>query len=1086
MARGSAPLDGSMLPPSRIVSERQAGLPRRFMPESATGREVVALGEGLPAPHYPGRSVFFLSFAMAGLVPPFSIFFMDILEFYDLQMAHLTPNAIMTLAIFAHLCEMFIGVRPSLRLFRWFFTVQPVSPPTVVGGCYFQPRGQVLNRYIPCVLRKNAPPTSEPAVDLGDGYDAVLDRLAGLRSQGLTGAMVFGDYLRRRIAPLQRRARGAWEYTGPEDYMRTHQGRKWDWDPEDFRMVVQRVLNLSSVEASLIPQGVLPLCCDPERANILTIMQEVGASGERAPRGHDGAGGSRRGEQSTPGGGRASGPRDGGPEGSRPADAREKRKQEARSCRAPPPPARHPKSGGSEVEETATAEARRREADQREAADRLREAEEAAQEAVRVRQAEEAAREEARLRRAGESVREAEAARARQAACQAPDPTPPEATTTSEATHDEAAGAPLGPDPSGDAWDEPASGDAPESGTSIGGPSRAAPTPRRLSPLPSAAPLSAESLLQALAAANSTVLDGLSAQMEALQAERAELDAAWARVEEGRRSVEAMVEAGRKAHRRHASQLEARRRDLAEIAREVEEERETALIATAVLDEARDDLRLQYGSRAAELEEKLDAARGVLDAAAARERRAAENEAASRQREEALEARATALEERARALDAKERDLADREAAVAAREATLAAHEAACAEEESALRLREDELTERGRALEEAEAVAQRLADSLFLREVAREEQARRNLEGARAERAALDQWAAELEARAKELDARAHSGGAAAGQGDLAARLAAAEHTIAELQGALDLSAGEVEALRLASEVGPGMLRDAVSRLDRAGRQAGLWGRRYAKYAANQGGLAQRLSEMAGTLKRLPEELEETIKSSSRDLARGAVELVLARYQARDPDFSPWAALEEFPPGTEDGARAQVRDAADHIIHSFEGTAPRLAFALDSDEEGGDDGADDSDDKEGARGSEGRAPSSLFQIVEVVSAKLILISLGIHGDPRGPQGELRWEDRLRAVDEEERRFPGCSAWRGSVRPEHRWQLLDPRVAVLLEDVVGLGFEALEDFRVGALHLAVASGVGGGGEAELDAHVFAVVTEEFTSCHDRK
>nr|AAU10763.1 unknown protein [Oryza sativa Japonica Group] len=434
--------------------------------------------------------------------------------------------------------------------------------------------------------------------------------------------------------------------------------------------------------------------------------------------------------------------------------------------------------------------------------------------------------------------------------------------------------------------------------------------------------------------------------MEALQAERAELDAAWARVEEGRRSVEAMVEAGRKAHRRHVSQLEARRRDLAEIAREVEEERETALIATAVLDEARDDLRLQYGSRAAELEEKLDAARGVLDAAAARERRAAENEAASRQREEALEARATALEERARALDAKERDMADREAAVATREATLVAHEAACAEEESALRVREDALTERGRALEEAEAAAQRLADSLFLREAAREEQARRNLEGARAERAALDQRAAELEARAKELDARAHSGGAAAGHGDLAARLAAAEHTITELQGALDSSAGEVEALRLASEVGPGMLRDAVSRLDRAGRQAGLWGGRYAKYAANQGGLAQRLSELAGALERLPEELEETIKSSTRDLARGAVELVLASYQARDPDFSPWAAPEEFPPGTEDGARAQVRDAADHIVHSFEGTAPRLAFALDSDEEGGDDGADDSDDE--------------------------------------------------------------------------------------------------------------------------------------------
>ncbi|XP_066161619.1 uncharacterized protein [Oryza sativa Japonica Group] len=1053
MARGSALLDGSVLPPSRIVSKRQAGLPRRFMPEPATGREIVMLGEGHPAPDYPGRSVFFLPFAMAGLVPPFSSFFMDVLEFYDLQMAHLTPNAVMTLAIFAHLCEMFIGVRPSLRLFRWFFTVQSVSPPSVVGGCYFQPRGPVLNRYIPCVLRKKwddwksdwfyTPladearlrlPSQPPAqasswrapVDLGDGYDAVLDRLAGLRSQGLTGAMVYGDYLRRRIAPLQRRARGAWEYTGSEDYMRTHQGVRWDWAPEDFKIVVQRVLNLSSVEASLIPQGVLPLCSDPDRASILTIMQAIGASEERAPRGHEGAGGSRRGEQSTPRGGRASGPRDGGPGSSRPADARGKRKQGGSPPPSPPrgggaarassrrpegatptsqpegerkkkwlrkmgetepsrgnlispprwsfnrPPrsetpsrsSHHSKAGQPEVEDPAAAEARRRESDRREAADRLREAEEAAREAARARQAEETAWEEAaRARQAEEAARE-EAARARQDEAMAtseaardeaagaslgPSPLGDAQATTSGAAGDEAAGVSLGPTPSGDAQDQPGPEDIPESGTFIGGPSRAASSPRRLFPIPSVAPLSAEPLLQALAAANTTVLDGLSAQVEALQAERAELDAAWARVEEGRRSVEAMVEVGRKAHRRHVSELEARKKVLAEIAKEMEEERGAALIATAVMNEAQDTLRLQYGSWEAELGKKLDAAQGVLDAAAARERRAAETEVASRRREETLEARAMALEERACAV---ERDLADREAAVAIREATLAEHEAACAEEESALRLREDALTKRERALEGAEAASQRLAESLSLREAAQEEQARRNLEGARAERAVLNQRAAELEARAKELDARARSGGAAAGESDLAARLAAAEHTIADLQGALDSSAGEVEALRLAGEVGPGMLRDAVSHLDRAGRQVGLWGGRTVKYAANQGGLAQRLSEMAGTLQRLPEELERTIKLSSRDLAQGAVELVLASYQVRNPDFSPWTALDEFPPWTEDGARAQVRDAADHIVQSFEGSAPRLAFALNSDEEDDDGGVGGNGDEAGDPGA--------------------------------------------------------------------------------------------------------------------------------------
>nr|ABA91953.1 retrotransposon protein, putative, unclassified [Oryza sativa Japonica Group] len=1024
MARGSALLDGSVLPPSRIVSERQAGLSRRFMPESATGREIVTLGEGRPAPDYPGRSVFFLPFAMAGLVPPFSSFFMDVLEFYDLQMAHLTPNAVMTLAIFAHLCEMFIGVRPSLRLFRWFFTVQSVSPPSVVGGCYFQPRGPVLNRYIPCALRKKwddwksdwfyTPladearlrlPSQPPAqasswrapVDLGDGYDAVLDRLAGLRSQGLTGAMVYGDYLRRRIAPLQRRARGAWEYTGSEDFTRTHQGVRWDWAPEDFKILVQRVLNLNSVEAALIPQGILPLCSDPDRASILTIMMAVGASEERAPKGHDGAGGSRRGEQSTPRGGRASGPATGargaaalptpGGRGSReehlphllpegagrrvlvtgarrgPRQHRSPRGSTRRSGPIPSRLSRHSKSGQSEAEDPAAAEALRRESDRREAADRLREAEEAAQEAARARQAEETAWEEAAwARQAGEAAREeagfrqdeamatSEAARDEAAgASLGPTPSGDTQATTSGAAGDEAAGASLGPTPSGDAQDQPGPGDIPESGTSIGGPSRVASSPRRLFPTPSIALLNAEPLLQALAAANTTVLDGLSAQVEVLQAERAELDAAWARVEEGRRSVEAMVEVGRKAHRRHVSELETRKKVLAEIAKEVEEERGAALIATTVMNEAQDTLRLQYGSWEAELGKKLDAAQGVLDAAAAREQRAAETEAASRRREEALEARAMALEERACVV---ERDLADREAAVTIREATLAAHEAACAEEEFTLRLREDALTERERALEGAEAAAQQLAVNLSLREAAQEEQARRNLEGARAERAVLNQRAAELEARAKELDARARSGGAATGESDLAARLAAAERTIADLQGALDSSAGEVEALRLAGEVGPGMLWDAVSRLDCAGRQVGLWRGRTVKYAANQGGLAQRLSKMAGALQRLPEELEKTIKSSSRDLAQGAVELVLASYQARDPNFSPWMALDEFPPGTEDRARAQVRDAADHIVDSFEGSAPRLAFAPNSDEEGNAGGADDSDVEAGDPGA--------------------------------------------------------------------------------------------------------------------------------------
>ncbi len=193
-----------------------------------------------------------LSFAMTGLIPPFSRFFHEVLDFYEIHALHLAPNAVMTLSIFAHLCEMFIEVRPTMRLFQAFFVPQLLQG-AVVGGCYFQPRPGTAGQYIESHLHKKwedwkkdwfytalpdhprlrvpaGPPERSAAwlaaSELGEEYDAVWDRLRGLRSLGLTGAMVFGDYFCRRIAPLQERSRGAWEYTCPNDPMRTHVGER--------------------------------------------------------------------------------------------------------------------------------------------------------------------------------------------------------------------------------------------------------------------------------------------------------------------------------------------------------------------------------------------------------------------------------------------------------------------------------------------------------------------------------------------------------------------------------------------------------------------------------------------------------------------------------------------------------------------------------------------------------------------------------------------------------------------------------------------------------------------------------------------
>lgn len=102
---------------------------------------------------------------------------------------------------------------------------------------------------------------------------------------------------------------------------------------------------------------------------------------------------------------------------------------------------------------------------------------------------------------------------------------------------------------------------------------------------------------------------------------------------------------------------------------------------------------------------------------------------------------------------------------------------------------------------------------------------------------------------------------------------------------------------------------------------------------------LAHRLDEMAVDLEKLQGEVDTVLKSSSASLARAAVELVLASYQAHDPEFLPWCTLEDFPPGTEAVAREQVQEAADVIVSIFVGTAPWFNLALPSGEDSGSDG---------------------------------------------------------------------------------------------------------------------------------------------------
>ena len=93
-----------------------------------------------------GKFVFFTSFLYASLHFPISNFF-TVMDYYGLCLNHLSPNSILYISVFVHLCEMFIGVKPYLSLFCHLFVSRKLSMHPV-SGYYFQVRSQSLTPYI--------------------------------------------------------------------------------------------------------------------------------------------------------------------------------------------------------------------------------------------------------------------------------------------------------------------------------------------------------------------------------------------------------------------------------------------------------------------------------------------------------------------------------------------------------------------------------------------------------------------------------------------------------------------------------------------------------------------------------------------------------------------------------------------------------------------------------------------------------------------------------------------------------------------------------------------------------------------------
>jgi hypothetical protein len=133
-------------------------------------------------------------------------------------------------------------------------------------------------------------PSDGPALDrkqwrakpsLAPKFLPVLDRIKTLASGRLTSMHVVGDFLKRRIAPLQRRARLCRWFTGSNDISRIQRGPGTDLSWDELEVRVKGITGESFIPESLIlPKGIPALCDDPGlRTAILATLPTLDESG---------------------------------------------------------------------------------------------------------------------------------------------------------------------------------------------------------------------------------------------------------------------------------------------------------------------------------------------------------------------------------------------------------------------------------------------------------------------------------------------------------------------------------------------------------------------------------------------------------------------------------------------------------------------------------------------------------------------------------------------------------------------------------------------------------------------------------------
>jgi hypothetical protein len=241
----------------------------------------------------PGYVVSFVSFHERGFGVAASRFMRVILHNYGVELHNLSPNSISQAAIFAAVCEGYLGIDPHWDLWTHFFSAELFASPTGerrvraavrAGGYILQLRQSRASQYIPAILASSnkgwqrrwfylrnddgrLPSFSQRVVtvtadawrygtphDRQKNLEPLLRALEVLQKGGLTAAGVIAAIHRRRVLPLAERRLSLWEMTPEADL----EGSWMSSDPRPVDVLHGRVaVALGKPDASALSQPLM-------------------------------------------------------------------------------------------------------------------------------------------------------------------------------------------------------------------------------------------------------------------------------------------------------------------------------------------------------------------------------------------------------------------------------------------------------------------------------------------------------------------------------------------------------------------------------------------------------------------------------------------------------------------------------------------------------------------------------------------------------------------------------------------------------------------------------------------------------------